>query len=301
MKKLLFIMLFFPQMLWAQFSQKEGWNIHAEVNTASEESYRMHVKDMERDYDVDMQEKLKARLLAGKTHRMSDNLTVGFSVNYDYYNFSIGQRNASLTNDDQHHTFGLSDNALYKMELWEKPFIVAGNLKMEASPWGLERFSGMGTGMLMLKSSQEETLGVGLLLLVNHTTKIPFFPFAMWRKQIDDRWTVNLNYPFYSMQYTVDTQKRHTVMGGFTFDADHFWAKVPDETGKRVLLFRRSLLKTGINYEYKITPDVVMNAQAGWEYTMRAAIYSRHGGTEKMTFNHPSGIYAMMNLKVNLK
>ena len=301
MKKLLFALMLIPQMAAAQFSQKEGWNIHAEVNTASEESYRMHVKDMERDYNVDIQEKVKARLLVGKTHQMSDYLTVGFSANYDYYNFSIGQQDASLTNGNQHHNFGLSGNAIYKMELWEKPFIVAGNLKLEASQWGLERFSGMGTGMLMLKSSSEEQLGVGVLLLVNHTTKIPVFPIAMWRKVLDDRWTVNLNYPFYSMQYTVDTQKRHTVMGGFTFDADHFWMKVSEGTDKRVLLFRRSLLKTGINYEYKITPDVVMNAQAGWEYTMRAAIYSRHGGTEKMTFNHPSGIYAMMNLKVHLK
>jgi len=300
MKKLFLALMLLPQMAAAQLDLKDGWHATAEVSTASEQSYRMKLKDMNREFDMDLQAKLKTRLHAGYSKKLNDALTVGWDVNHDFYNFSAKTHGQSVLGDDSHHNFGASANALYRTQLWQKPFVVMGNLKIEASEYGLERFSGVGMGMIMLKATKEETLGVGVLTLINHTMQVPFIPFAMWRKQIDDRWTVNLNYPFYSMQYALDTEKRHTLMGGFTFDADHFWIKAPQNYDNRVLLFRRSLLKTGINYEYKINKNITLNAQTGWEYTMRAAIYSRHGGSEKATFNHPSGIYAMMNLKMNL-
>lgn len=273
-----------------------GWNIKAEVNSSASQSYTMKHRDGEKWATGNCGEDVRTRVNAGYSFKAARPLTLGLSARYEYVDEHVSNIPAAqIAWRDNHHTFRANVNAMFQSRLWGKPFVGLAYVGTDFSRWGAERVSGIGAALLMLKATRETQFGLGGLLLVNTTSSIPFIPIAVYRHVFSPRWTLNLNYPFYSMQYT--PSPRHAIGAGFTVDTYGYWLRPDDKDIPRTVFYRRSLLKTGLNYDWHITPQLSLTAQGGWEYTMNGGIYTANGRHQLYEFGkHPSGTYLHLGL-----
>lgn len=275
-----------------------GLNVKAEVLSSVPEHYTLKGMDGDQIASGDLKDNLRARLNAGYTMPLSKSLMIGLSARYEFNNEELtGLPMEHVARHDVHHRVKAAMNVMYRTKLWDKTLIGFVNIGEDFSQWGGERFSGFGAAVLMLKATHETQFGIGALVLLNTTSKIPFFIAPMYRHVFSPKWTLNLNYPFFGMQYT-PSQKQNLAVG-FTIDTDYYWVHPDNEDLPKTAFFRRSLLKTGLNYNYKIAKGLTFTAQTGWEYTMAGGLYTANGRHQLMKMNHPNGVYAHIGISIN--
>lgn len=277
--------------MYAQVGMQPGWKIEAAIETSSKQNIEMTTNGGEAIGTGSVRKNMKAAIDASKTFALNKRLMMGVSGGYRFYDFDFNFNDGcAMDMGSSHHTVRIGGNMIYNTMLWNKPLVLMGNMTIEGGKWGMERVSGIGAAMLMLKTSREEMLGVGLVGLVNSTSDIPIFPMAFYRKVFSPQWVLNISHPFFSMQYLYD--EKQTLMAGFAFENERFWLKPSLADMPEVTLFNRSIMRTGLNYDYKLSKDATLTAQAGWEYTMRARMYRRNGHNELLDFGNPNGLYA---------
>lgn len=273
-----------------------GWNVNAEVFSAAPQHYHMNIKEQDQSVSGYIHENVRTRLGAGYLYKVGRPLNIGLSGRYEYNNEQVsGVPSELMMWNEEHHTFKANANIVLYALLFKKPIITFGNVSAEASTWGMERVSGLAASVWMLKLSKETQFGVGGLVLFNTTSQWPFIPFALYRHVYNPRWTLNFNYPFFSMQYT--PRKEHTIAAGFTFDSYGYWLHPISEDFPETVYYRRSLLRTGLNYDWRMTKCFTLTLQSGWEYTMNGGFFTANGKEQLYKMKHPNGLYAQLGLR----
>lgn len=274
-----------------------GLSIQAEATKTGSENYSL-TNDGEPVASGKLKEDIRAKLTVGYMMPVSRKLTLGLSAYYDYNNEHLsGITDAGMMFNDNHHSFKGNLNVMYRTTLWKKTLMMFSTIGLDASQWGFERVSGVGAALLMLKMTKDTQLGIGPLVLINTGSRLPALFVIIYRHVFSPHWTLNLNHPFFSMQYT--PSPKHTISGGFAFTNDYYWLQPAKEDLPKTVFFRRSLVRSGINYDFKISPTLTFSAQGGWEYTMRGGLYSANGREQIYDLNHPHGPYACMRLSFN--
>lgn len=283
----------------AQFGEVEGWSFNASVESGTLQDFDMESGALQYG-SGGMHENIKASVNASRMFVLDRQFSLGINAGYRFYDYDFDFDDAPVLDmGSSHHSFRMGGNVMYRTRLFGKTLMLMGNLTAESSEWGLERITGMGMAMLMLKYSRDEMLGVGLIGLANTTSDIPFFPMAFYRKVFSPQWTLNFSYPFFGMQYTIGS--KHTVAAGFTFSNDRFWFK-PGVAGlPEVLQFNRSTVRTGFNYDCKLADGLVLTVQTGWEFAMKSRIYRRNGHHECFDFGNTNGVYAKIEVAYRIK
>lgn len=94
-----------------------------------------------------------------------------------------------------HHYMSCGLMGMTRLKLWNKPLMVVAFLNTDLSENGYERWSAMGTAMLMLKQTRDTQLGVGVVGLIHMFSKIPIILMASYRHVFNPHWTINLTLP----------------------------------------------------------------------------------------------------------
>ena len=299
-RKHLFILLsLLSTSLHAQFIPM-GWNIQAKVFRSSAESYKLDVKDGPRVAEGDIDSRVRALTSISYTFKVNRMISIGASSRYEYNNETLmGLPKDIVPWKDDHHTYKGGLNAICTLPLWHKPLIVFASASANASPWGIERFNGFAAAMLMLTTTKTTQLGLACIALINTTSKMPVIPFAFYRHMFSSQWTLNLTYPFFGMQFT--PSPRHTLAAGFTVDTYNYWLHTDAATLPHTVFYRRSLVKTGLNYDFRISPNFTLTAQSGWEMTMKGGIYTSSGHRQLYEMNRPQGFYSHIGIAYRSK
>ena len=300
-KKILTVTVFcFSCLTGLGQSMPLGWSVQTELLSSTPEHYTLNVKDGPQTASGDIRENLRARLGLGYTFQVTSSLNIGISAHYAYNNESLTGLSQELSHwGDNHHSFKGGVNLMYHTKLWQKPLVAFANIGADASQWGVERVSGIAVAMLMLKATRETQFGIGGMLMVNTTSRLPFILVATYRHVFSPKWTLNLNYPFFAMQYTPSRQ--HTIGAGFTFDTYHYWLRPDHVAMPKTVFYRRSLFKLGANYDCRLTSSLTLTAQTGWEYTMNGGIYTASGHKQLYELNHPNGLYGHIGIRYRPK
>lgn len=270
-----------------------GLNVRAEVDRVANQAYETDVDDVTRNGDI--KQNMHANLNMNYTFVLHPAIRIGAGVRYDYLNETLDDVPVSgMEWGREHHTLRPMANIMLLGKIKNTPLMIYGHFGMDKSEWAFERFSGIVAGAAILKASREEMLAVGMIGIFNRTSRIPCFPVAMYRRVYNKNWTLNLMYPFLGMQYNVSPKQ--SIAAGFTVVSHNYWLKPEVDGMPEKVLFSRSLLRTGLNYDWDVAPAVRLTAQAGWEYTMRGTIFSADGRHRLYEMNHPSGLYAHLGV-----
>lgn len=160
------------------------------------------------------------------------------------------------------HLYGqLGVSASFCSRLWGLPFMAFGSLSVD---WGDKRFqrvSGMAMGMFMLRANRNTQFGIGPLVLINSTTKIPAFIVFMYRHRFNDYIALNLYGGMFGFDYTPTKSDLITIGGDIDVRSFYFQPNHTD-LPKRCR-YTNTNFRPGIKYKRRLATNFYGEIQGG--------------------------------------
>jgi hypothetical protein len=194
-----------------------------------------------------------------------------------------------------HHLFAGNVTGMSRLQLWGKPLMLVGIASADFSQYGYERWTMMGTAMLMLKQTRETQFGVGLVGLVNTFSKIPVFPMLTYRHMFNPQWTLNLVVPKFQVEYT--PTKSDTFTFGASIDTDHYYIRPQSEGLPNHVRYTRSNINVGPGYAHKFPSHFTLTAEAGAQFVMTNRVYKKGSNHVLATMHEKNTPYCRITLQ----
>ena len=205
------------------------------------------------------------------------NFTVTANARYTSTEISFGNGDLSNGFDPENinlngtHIFGQTGvTSTFHSKLWGKPFMALGMANAEWSRGGFARVSGIAMGILMLRANKSTQFGIGPLVMINTSSKIPAFMVFMYRHRFDNKWSINLYGGMFNINYAPTANNLFSL--GADIDVKAFYFKphnksLPDKcrftsTSFRPLAkFRRHLI-SNFYFDLKCGVSIKMSCRA---------------------------------------
>lgn len=165
-------------------------------------------------------------------------------------------------NMNKTHLYGLFGvSASFRSQLFGRPFMAFATMSAD---WGDKRFqrvSGIAMGMFMLRANRNTQFGLGPLVLINSTTKIPAFLVFMYRHRFNDTFAINLYGGMFGLDCTPTKSDLITIGGdidvrSFYFRPNH--ADLPDKCR-----YTNTNFRPGIKYKRRLATNLYGEIQGG--------------------------------------
>lgn len=194
-----------------------------------------------------------------------------------------------------HHQFAGNVTGMTRLQLWGKPLMLVGIAGADFSQYGYERWTLMGTAILMLKQTRKTQFGVGLVGLVNTFSRIPVFPMLTYRHMFNPQWTLNLVVPKFQMEYT--PTKSDTFTFGASIDTDHYYIRPESEGLPKNVRYTRSNINVGPGYAHKFPANFTLTAEAGAQFVMTNRVYKKGSNHVLATMHEKTAPYCRIVLQ----
>lgn len=160
------------------------------------------------------------------------------------------------------HIYGhLGLSGSFRGRLFGCPFMAFG---MMSADWGDRRFqrvSGIAMGLFLLRANRDTQFGIGPLVLLNSTTKVPAFPVFIYRHRFNDLWAVNLYGGMFGVEYTPSVSDLITVGGDIDVRSFYFRPEHPDLPER--CRYTNTDFRPGIKYKRRLAANFYAEVQSG--------------------------------------
>lgn len=197
--------------------------------------------------------------------------------------------------EHSHHYMTGGLMGMTRLKLWDKSLMVMALVNADFSNHGYERWSAMGTAMLMLKQSRETQLGVGFICLINTFSRVPIFPFATYRHQFDAYWTLNLNLPRFQMEYRPNKSILWSLGAGI--DADSYYLRTAGDNLPGKVRYSRTNINMGPGFEYTLPGHLKLIADAGVQVVMTNRICNSGSSRRLATIHEKAAPYLHIGIQ----
>ena len=160
------------------------------------------------------------------------------------------------------HLYGqLGVSASFRSRLFGRPFMAFGILSADWGDRRFQRVSGIAMGLFMLRANRNTQFGIGPLVLINSTTKVPAFIVFMYRHRFNNHIALNLYGGMFGLDYTPTTSDLITIGGdidvrSFYFQPNH--ADLP----KRCR-YTNTNFRPGVKYKRRLATNLYGEIQGG--------------------------------------
>ena len=167
-----------------------------------------------------------ARVSYELLHTKAFSLTVNTSYNsihcsFSHEDLSVPYEPVALGMNDTHISGQAGLSATARIRLLGCPFMAFG---MASADWGngrCQRISGIAMGLFMLRMNRNTQFGIGPLVMVNSTSKVPLFLVFMYRHRFNDKLALNLYGGMFGLDYS-PTQNT-MITAGFDINVRSFY------------------------------------------------------------------------------
>lgn len=235
-------------------------------------------------------------------------VTDGFNARFSYE--FLRQRHVSLTGNFKYNSistnFNASDleahfnpdeirlNGNQTMEqvgitatantrLLGKPLMGLGMLNSEWGKGGFNRVSATLMAMLMLRANRNTQFGIGLLGMVNTTSKIPVFPVFVYRHRFNKMWLLNLYGGIFGIDYTPTANDLFSI--GADIDVKSFYFRPETEGLPRTCRYTQTNFRPMLKYRRKLMPNLYLDVQGGYALNMKTRVNGVNGTKEYIKIN----------------
>jgi hypothetical protein len=223
-------------------------------------------------------------------------LTASLRYNHLHQHFNSDNRLMDYGfTSSAHHQFAGNIMGMTYLRLWGKPLMVMGTVGCDFSQYGYERWSAIGTAMLMLKQTRQTQFGVGLIGLVNTFSKIPVFPMITYRHTFNPQWTLNLTLPKFQMEY--HPSDKDMISLGAGIDADSYYIRPGVDELPDHVRYSRSNINVGPTYEHRFACGLTFSAEAGVQLVMTNRIYRHDSSRELATMHEKAAPFCHISLQ----
>lgn len=199
-------------------------------------------------------------------------------VDFDEGALSNGYSPSELGLNDVHIMAQLGATATARTTIFGRPFMGIAMLNTEWGVGGLDRVSGTAMGIVMLRANRDTQFGLGPLVMVNTTSKIPAFLIFMYRHRFNDRLAINLYGGMMGLDY--NPNRNNLLSIGADIDVKGFYFKPHHESLPKVCRFTYTSFRPMVKYRVRLRQNFYLDAQGGVALKMSCRVNGRNGTKE---------------------
>lgn len=172
----------------------------------------------------------------------------------------------------------LGATATVNTRLFGKPLMGLGMLNSEWGKGGFNRVSATLMAMLMLRANKDTQFGIGILGMVNTTSKVPVFPVFIYRHRFNKEWLLNLYGGMFGVDYTPTPDDLISI--GADIDVKAFYFKPSVDDLPKVCRYTQTNFRPMLKYRRKLIPNLYFDAQCGYAINMNSRVNGVNGTKE---------------------
>lgn len=186
----------------------------------------------------------------------------------------------------------------FRFKLFGKPLMGMAMLNSEWGEGGFARISGIAMGLFMIRASRDTQFGIGPLVLVNSTSKIPAFLVFMYRHRFNEKWLINL----YGGMFSVDYTPTHNNMISVDADVDvnSFYFRPSDSRLPSRCRFTSTSFRPMAKYRQRLAENLYFDTQAGVSLKMSSRINGVTGTKEYIECNQKVAPFLQFGVSYSL-
>lgn len=216
-----------------------------------------------------------------KTRRFT--LTGNFKYNSVTANFNSNDLNG-LFNPDEIGLNGtqtmeqIGATATMTTRFLGKPFMGIGLLNSEWGKGGFNRVSATVMGILMLRNERNTQFGIGLIGMVNTTSKVPVFPVFMYRHRFNGKWLINLYGGMFGIDYT--PTPKNLISIGAEIDVKSFYFRPSFSGLPKTCRYTQTNFRPMLKYRRKLIQNLYFDIRGGYAVNMSTRVNGVNGTKE---------------------
>lgn len=222
------------------------------------------------------------------------------SVNTDFGRDDLGEAydpEAIGLNDTQTmQQIGLTATA--GARLAGRPVRVLALLNSEWGKGGFNRVTATLTGLIMVRATRSTQFGVGVLGMINTTSKVPVFPVFVYRHRFNDRWAVNLYGAMMGFDFT--PTRTDMVSVGADINVKSFYFR-PHAVGlPSTCRYTQTDFRPMLKYRRRLMHCLYLDAMAGYAVNMKTRVNGVNGTKEYITISRRPAPFVQASVSYSL-
>lgn len=207
-------------------------------------------------------------------------------------NFRYTSTSAHFRPSDTNPTFIPADinlNGIHTMEqlgltatartiIFGKMLTGLGIINSEWGIGGFNRVSATIMGMIMLRATKDTQFGLGILGMINTTSKIPIFPVFIYRHRFNTKWSVNLYGGMFGIDFHPTPNNFLSI--GADIDVKAFYFKPEKPELPRTCRYTQTNFRPMVKYRRSLMKNLYFDMQAGYAINMTTRINGVNGTRE---------------------
>jgi hypothetical protein len=202
----------------------------------------------------------------------------------DIYNYSSAE--TYTRNQQDFHYLAAAVSATYMSTLFRKPVIYNATATVDGNQENVQRVKGFVTANIVLKRTENTTITIGALAMVDPSAIIPITPlFTYNHKFKNSKWDIDFILP-QRLLFRRELLENGRISFGTELNSESFYLNLNTSNLKGIYELNQLELKSGITYEYSITPKVISFFKAGVNNVLSTRITAKGERTNRYVYDH---------------
>ena len=188
-------------------------------------------------------------------------LTSSLRYKYETYEFGdIYKVNSAIPftrEKEEIHYFAAAMSATYMSMLFNKPIIYNATVSVDGNQENVQRVKGFVTANIVLKRTENTTITIGALVMLDPSSIIPLTPlFTYSHKFENSKWDVDFILP-QRILFRREFLENGRISLGTELNSESFYLNLDAQKLKGIYELNQLELKSGITYEYRFAPRII--------------------------------------------
>lgn len=169
----------------------------------------------------------------------------------------------------------LGITATGRTTIFGKPLAGIGVINSEWGKGGFNRISATLMAVVMLRTNRATQFGIGLLGMINTTSKIPVFPIFFYRHKFNDRLGINLSGGQLSLDYTPTADD--FISCGADINVKAFYFRPHNDGLPRTCRYTQTDFRPMVRYRRRMIENLYLEVQGGCTVNMVSRVNGKNG------------------------
>lgn len=210
------------------------------------------------------------------------------SCDFDQSDLSVSLNPDKINLNGIHTMEQIGVTATSNTRLFGKPLLGIGMVNSEWGKGGFNRVSASIMAMIMLRANRNTQFGIGLMGILNTTSKVPVFPVFVYRHRFNPKLLLNLYGAMFGLDFTPTASDLLSL--GADVDVKSFYFRPSTEELPKTCRYTQTNFRPMLKYRRKLIPNLHFDAQAGYAINMSSRVNGINGTKEYLKLSqrpHP--------------
>ncbi|MGN1265672.1 MAG: hypothetical protein ACI4UL_07630 [Muribaculaceae bacterium] len=174
-------------------------------------------------------------------------------------------------------------------------------MAMVNSEWGeggFNRVSATAMAMMLLRQNRATQFGIGVLGMVNTTSKVPVFPVFVYRHRFSDKWLINIYGGMFGVDYT--PSPKSLISAGADIDVKSFYFQPATAGLPFTCRYTQTNFRPMLKYRHLLKQHLYFDVQAGVAINMSSRVNGVNGTKEYIDISQKPHPFVQLSFSYSL-